>query len=72
MVLCPRCDGQGNIYNARIVQLEIQLSICDECEACWVKDDEICLKNFKDLSTFLEKHGLSYKDSKIENLGFLE
>ncbi len=35
IMLCPVCEGQGNIYRAKIVDLGITIKICDECEACW-------------------------------------
>ena len=67
---CPRCDGQGLIYKARVPDMGMELYICDECEACWVHLEEISIKNFEDLLTFLEKNGLTYKDSRIEDLGY--
>ncbi|MBX9831394.1 hypothetical protein K2X40_05525 [Candidatus Babeliales bacterium] len=66
---CPRCNDQGLIYKARIVNLGIELMICDECEACWLPTQEITRDNFEDLSTFLEKHGTNYNEAKIEKLG---
>ena len=70
-MLCPRCDGQGSIYRARVLDLGIELNICDECEACWTKDQPIKKETFKDLSTFLEEHGIKYKDAKIKVLEFI-
>ncbi len=67
-MLCPRCDFQGAIYKARVVDLNLVLHICDECEACWKEGEVVNLSNFKDLSTFLEKRGLDYSDAKIEIL----
>ena len=66
ILLCPRCDGQGEIYNAKVVDLGIELKICEECEACWTKDQKISTKTFKNLSIFLEAHGLKYGEAKIE------
>ena len=62
----------GNIYNAKILDLEIEIKICDECEACWAKDQTISIKNFMGLTSFLKKNNLTYEDSKIEDLGYVE
>lgn len=72
VVACPVCDGQGNIYKARIVDLGIVIKICDECEACWKDDQPIDSKNFKGLTLFLKTYGLAYETAKIEDLEYLE
>ena len=69
---CPRCEGQGNIYKARVLDLGIEIKICDECEACWTKDQAVRCDNFKGLTPFLEENGLTYRDSTIEDLGYIE
>lgn len=71
-MICPRCDEQGLIYEGKVVNLGIRLYICDECEACWNKEQIISIKTFKDLTIFLEEHGLTYENSIIENLGYLD
>ena len=70
--VCPVCDGQGNIYNAKILDLGILITICDECEACWNKDQIISIENFNRLTPFLEELGLTYNDSQIEDLGYVQ
>ena len=70
--VCPVCDGQGNIYNAKIVDLGILVRICDECEACWNQDQVISIEKFKGLTPFLEELGLTYNDSQIEDLGYVK
>jgi len=70
-MICPRCDGQGNIYKAKVVDLGIIIKICDECEACWKEDQPITLENFKGLTTLLKENGLTYKDAIIEDLEYL-
>jgi len=69
-MICPRCDGQGEIYKAKVKNLDITLYICDECEACWEESTNIELSTFQDLSTLLEKKGSSYNDADIEDLGY--
>lgn len=69
---CPVCEGQGNIYNAKVVELGILIKICDECEACWDENQQITIENFKGLTAFLEENGLTYDDSTIEDLGYVQ
>lgn len=69
-MICPRCDGQGEIYKARVKNLGITLFICDECEACWEEGTNIEISTFQDLSTFLEQKGTSYNEADIEDLGY--
>ncbi len=70
--LCPRCDNQGLIYKAKVLNLGIILNICDECDACWPENQKITINNFKDLTVFLEEHNLVYQDTEIIDLGYLE
>lgn len=69
---CPVCEGQGNIYNAKILDLGIIIKICDECEACWTENQVVAIENFKGLTTFLKENGLTYKDAKIEDLEYVQ
>jgi hypothetical protein len=69
---CPVCEGQGNIYNAKVIDLDILIKICDECEACWKENQPVTLENFKGLTTFLEENDLTYEDSTIEDLGYVQ
>jgi hypothetical protein len=71
-MICPRCDNQGLIYKAKILNLEIILNICDECDACWTEDQKITIDGFKDLTVFLEKHNLTYEETEIIDLGYIE
>jgi hypothetical protein len=71
-MICPRCDGQGLIYKAIVIELGIIIKICDECEACWDENQPVILKNFKDLTEFLEEKGLTYDNSTIEDLGYIQ
>ena len=69
-VVCPRCDGNGLVYKAKIEDLNIILYICDECEAMWQKNDPISQENFKDLSIFLEENGCNYNNITLTELGY--
>lgn len=70
-MICPRCDEQGLIYKAKVFNLGIELYICDECDACWLKESLIDFNNFKDLTVFLEEHNLNYENTEIEDLGYI-
>lgn len=71
-MVCPRCDDQGLIYKVKVLDLAIKLYLCDECDACWLEDQEVSIATFKDLKVFLEEHGLTYEDSEIEDLGYAD
>lgn len=71
-MVCPLCDGQGNIYKAKVVDLGIIIKICDECEACWLENQSVKIENFKGLTTFLKQNNLTYKDAIIEDLEYLQ
>lgn len=65
-VVCPRCDGNGFIYRARIIDLNKFVYVCDECDALWQEEKEIGLKDFIDYSTFLMNHGIRTKANIVE------
>ena len=69
---CPVCDGQGNIYRAKVLDLGIIIKLCDECEACWQENQEVRIDNFKGLTPFLRENGLSYNYAKIEDLEYVK
>ncbi|MGG0940321.1 3'-5' exonuclease [Brevibacillus centrosporus] len=70
-VVCPRCDGNGLLYKAKVTDLGNQMIyICDECEASWQDNIPIRRDTFEDLSTYLEKKGCNYRDAEIVNLGY--
>jgi transposase-like protein len=69
-VVCPRCDGNGLIYKARIVDLGINLYTCDECDATWEDSKNIRIETFQDLQTYIKGHNSSYSDEKIISLGY--
>ena len=35
MTNCPRCQGNGIIYKARIIKTQEIIYLCDECDAVW-------------------------------------
>jgi transposase-like protein len=69
-VVCPRCDGNGLVYKAKVSDMNKILFKCDECEASWQETTQISKDTFEDLSTFLEKNGCTYRDAEIIDLGY--
>lgn len=70
-VVCPRCDGNGLVYKAKVANLDNQiLYICDECDASWEENTLISRATFVDLSTYLEQKGSNYRDAEIVDLGY--
>jgi len=55
---CPRCEGQGLINKAKVKGLEIEIYVCDECEATWLKGETLSVKGFQDFGTFMKSLGL--------------
>ncbi len=70
MIVCPRCDGNGFIYEAYIGPLSVTVYICDECDALWKDGHNICLDNFQDFTTYLRKQGYSYIDAPLEDINY--
>lgn len=62
-VACPRC-GQDWLDRVRLVALEIDAIMCPECEALWLRVENIAPPvegsydhTWFDYSTFMEGHG---------------
>lgn len=70
-MICPRCDKQGLICKAELINLGVMLHICDECHASWPINQAVNLKNFKDLTAFLQENHLTYENAKIRDLGYV-
>lgn len=70
MIECPRCNGQGLICKGKINGCIF--CICDECDACWEKKEDIYNIKFKDLDEFLNLKGIVFNDSQVEYLEYLE
>jgi transposase-like protein len=69
-VYCPRCDRQGFIYKAKIIDMDICLYICDECDAIWKDQNSICIESYEDLQTYLERNNSVYSNTNIIELGY--
>ncbi len=36
-ILCPFCDGQGEVYRVVVKQTDETIYLCDECDSVWLK-----------------------------------
>ena len=57
-MLCPRCDGEGELVKARIIKTGTTLYLCDECEATWFSIEDVGQTPFVDYGTYMEENGL--------------
>lgn len=67
MIFCPFCEGYGIIYEAKVVNHDINVYICDECDTMWQTQDiqeENCI-NFK---AFMNKFGYRGLWSELTNI----
>ena len=69
-VVCPRCDGNGLICKAKIIDLDICLYVCDECDASWEESQNINIATFEDFTAYIDKHNSSYNNDNILDLGY--
>ena len=69
MIACPRCGGQGLICAGKV--REYNFFICDECDACWEKKEDIYKVKFKDLHEFLNIKGIFFNDTEVEYLHYI-
>jgi NMD protein affecting ribosome stability and mRNA decay len=65
-ILCPACEGHGEVHKITIGALNIQINLCDECETYWDNEQRITSKNPKCFMEFLDDHGLDYTTAQIE------
>ena len=57
-MVCPRCDGQGNVYRGRLEAINLTLYVCDECEAYWLEGKIISKDTFKNLCELYSKESV--------------
>jgi len=55
-IQCPRCT-QDWLQDVRLVHLEQDAVFCPECDALWLKADEVAAGTFRDYGTFMIEHG---------------
>ena len=57
--VCPRCDGQGHVYQLAIKTTQETIFTCDECEATWEREEAIGPEAWHDYQTFMNSRGLT-------------
>ncbi len=65
--VCPICDGEGLIDHLLINKLKIEAYVCDECNACWFKKEDISAEanSFVEFGLFMESKGLTQAPSEV-------
>lgn len=66
-VLCPFCEGQGQIYHAVVKEDSETIYICGECDTVWLTDD-ISKDNCQAFDCYMLKKGLSPLWSELEDI----
>lgn len=67
MLYCPFCVGQGLINEATVVNHDLTIFICDECDTMWESRDireENCI-NFKE---YMDRFGYKGLWSELTNI----
>ncbi len=67
---CPICafhDGEGVIDHILIKKLNLEAYVCDECNACWFKKEDISAEanSFVEFGLFMESKGLTEAPSEV-------
>lgn len=56
-VYCPFCDGQGLVNKAKVIDKNIKIYICEECDTMW-RNPEIREDNCENFRKFMNSIGL--------------
>lgn len=66
-MICPRCDGQGTVGEAKLKGVDDTVFVCDECDAMWRAVEEVGHLPWDDFATAMSLHGISEPWSLIES-----
>lgn len=55
-VQCPRC-GQDWLLDVRLAHLAQDAVLCPECDALWLRSEEVGANTFRDYGTYMVEHG---------------
>lgn len=72
-VVCPRCDGNGFLFQATIQPLDKTVIMCDECEAVWawpIEITNISTNNFQDFTIYIQHLGYTYDDVTLTHIRY--
>lgn len=67
-MICPRCNGQGVIYQALVDDKNLIIYLCDECEATWLDENCINSRYFLDFTTFMRTLGYKGLWSELKQI----
>lgn len=57
-VVCPRCEGQGDVIEACVKATGAMVFVCDECEATWFERAAVGSEPWVDFGGFMKSIGL--------------
>ncbi len=55
-VLCPFCEGQGEVYRVMIEKTRETVFLCGECDSLWLTE-EICEDKASNFEDYMLKRG---------------
>lgn len=69
--VCPRCDGNGFLYKTTLQPLNLDIIMCDECDAIWpINTQKFTNSNFQDFTTYVQNLGYTYDDIDLTNINY--
>ena len=71
-MLCPVCDGEGQILRVLITKLRRQAFLCDECDSLWLDDHKFDPQQSLAFDQFMKAHNLPGLWSEVEILGSVD
>ena len=70
-IVCPRCDGNGLLYQTTLKPINHTIIMCDECDAIWPTNiQSITKSNFEDFTTYVQSRGYAYNDIDLININY--
>ncbi len=66
--ICPCCDGQGLIKHILVKPLNLEGYLCDECNAFWLKKEDISEEVFLEYGPYVKEKGLKGDVSEVVHL----
>lgn len=64
-VACPRC-GQAWLVRVRLIHLSRDAILCPECDALWLRSEDVGSTPFEDYGTFMIRHGREEPENENE------
>lgn len=58
-MICPYCNGQGDVLKARIRTTNEMIKICDECDTIWEEHEPVSNKTGKGSELFIKNRNFS-------------